>query len=196
MGLFSKKKQETVALPKLPEVPSLPVQFPTNHEVHSEPEERHELPTFPNNSFGEKFSQNTIKNAVEGDREESPQIQRTEIPMPPIPKPQISKPKPQINKIPELPEDPIIPSLEMEKIEKPASHVKRTEPVFIRVDKFEDGLKIFDKTKDRISEIEVLLKETKELKQKEEEELSLWEKEIQEMKKQIEKVDQDIFSTI
>lgn len=191
MGLFSKKKEESVNLPRLPEVPSLPMQFPTHEEMDFEKEEKHELPTFPSNSFADRFSQSTIKNAVEGDDEpEMPPLPKT-----PIPKPQIKRQEPKEIKIPEPPKTTITQSFEM-KDDEEKHEEKRKEPVFIRVDKFEEALKVFDKTKDRISEIEVLLKETKELKQKEEEELSLWEKEIQEVKTQIEKVDKDIFSKI
>jgi len=69
-------------------------------------------------------------------------------------------------------------------------------PVFIRIDKFEESLRIFKETKDKLDEIESLLNQTKELKDKEEEELSSWEKEIQDMKSQIDRVDRDIFSKV
>jgi septal ring factor EnvC (AmiA/AmiB activator) len=73
---------------------------------------------------------------------------------------------------------------------------KKAEPVFIRIDKFEESMKIFQDIKSQISEIEELIKNTKETKNKEEEELASWETEIQTIKNQIEKVNQDIFSRI
>ena len=74
--------------------------------------------------------------------------------------------------------------------------VKENEPIFIRIDKFEESLKIFSRVKDKISDIEKLLNETKDLKNKEEEELSSWEEAVQKLKLQIEKVDEDIFSKV
>ena len=72
----------------------------------------------------------------------------------------------------------------------------RDEPVFIRIDKFEDSLKIFEKTREQIQEIEDLVKHARELKAKENEELMKWEEEIQAIKEQIGKVDRDIFSKV
>ena len=73
---------------------------------------------------------------------------------------------------------------------------RKAEPVFIRIDKFEESMKIFHNIRSQVSEIENLIKNTKEIKAKEEEELASWESEIQVIKNQIEKVNQDIFSRI
>jgi hypothetical protein len=73
---------------------------------------------------------------------------------------------------------------------------KKAEPVFIRIDKFEESMKIFQEIKSQISEIEKLIKDTKEIKAKEEQELASWEKEIQTIKNEIEKVDSEIFSRV
>lgn len=72
----------------------------------------------------------------------------------------------------------------------------KDDPVFIRIDKFEESLKVFEKTREQIQEIEDLVKHAKDLKIKEEEELSKWEEEIQTIKNQIGKVDKDIFSKV
>lgn len=183
MSLFGKKeKKESPALPKLPELPSLPNFEETNDE------EMHRLPSFPNNNFGEKFSQNTIKNAVSGENEnefEMSQPQENEAPLEKIKS--FREPKKIESGFPT-----------QEKTNKGYSkkRVDSAEPVFIRLDKFEESLKIFEETKEKIGEIEELLKETKELKDKEEDELSEWASEIQNIKEQIEQVDKDIFSKI
>ena len=70
------------------------------------------------------------------------------------------------------------------------------EPIFVRIDKFEDSLDIFQKVKQKISEIENTLKDIKNLKEQEEQELTSWEKEIQTVKTQIEKIDNELFSKI
>ncbi len=83
-----------------------------------------------------------------------------------------------------------------EKHSTKTSPIKKAEPVFIRIDKFEESIKVFQDIKSQISEIEKLIKNTKEIKSKEEEELLSWEKEIQAIKNQVEKINQDIFSKV
>ncbi len=187
MGFFSKKEdKKEVSLPSLPELPSLPSEFSGMDEDYSR-NDVHELPSFPNSSMGDKFSQETIKNAISGDEEEDEE----EMPEQLIPRPDFKKiPRPTYSGGKE--------EFSPKKIStKPSVEEPReTGPVFIRIDKFEEALHVFKETKDKIDEIEKLLGETKELKDKEEEELATWEKEIQDMKAQIEKVDKDIFSKI
>ena len=77
-----------------------------------------------------------------------------------------------------------------------AKRVKEIEPIFIRLDKFEDSLHSFEKAKQQITEIEKMLRNIKRLKEEEEKELSMWETEVQTTKQQIEKIDQDIFSRV
>ncbi len=178
MGFFSKKSEKKeVSLPKLPELPSLPSTFPDMNKEGLNPE-IHELPSFPNSGMGNKFSQETIKNAISGKDEEEKET---------IPKPEFNIPKKEPF------EERIINETSTKKIEEIKSEKG---PVFIRIDKFEDAMNIFKETKKKIEEIEKLLGETKELKKKEEEELVGWENQIQEMKHRIEKVDKDIFSKV
>ncbi|MBU2612384.1 MAG: hypothetical protein KKB62_01540 [Nanoarchaeota archaeon] len=197
MGLFSKKdSKKEMGVPKLPELPSLPTHFP---EIEDDPDEGFpRLPSFPTSKMGDRFSQETIKNAVSGDEdeEEMDDFEDGIIPRPePLQRP-IEKNRPKPNyEMPErresqMPKRNISPTREM------GMEDSRTGPVFVRIDKFEESLKIFKETKDKIEEIETLLSHTKSIKEKEEEELINWEKEIQEMKSQVEKIDRDIFSKI
>lgn len=210
MSLFGKKQPESKpALPKLPELPKLPgynEQQPTNFQVEEpeikefptmpeemtqefepQPQEIHQLPSFPTSEVGEQFSQNSIKNAVVGDDfdEETPEMGYKEIEMPQ--ETMQSTPEPMIE-APKIEAQPMIDS----EPEKPKSN----EPIFIRIDKFEESMKIFDGVKGKLGEIEHMLNEVKELKEKEQEELTGWEDSIQKLKLQIEKVDRDIFSKI
>jgi len=185
MGFFSKKDEtKNVSLPRLPEIPSLSSEFSEMDEDYSE-DGPHELPSFPNNSMGNKFSQETIKNAISGDYDSD---EEEEMPEPLIPIPTFKIPQKISSKN----------NFERKTPQKKSEEESEKErgPVFIRIDKFEQALEIFKDTKEKIDDIEKLLSETKELKEREEEELSMWEKEIQEMKSQIEKVDKDIFSKI
>lgn len=177
MGLFNKSKKEVKMgeIPSLPDLPKLP-DFPMLEEEDSR---LHKLPSFPDNSLGTKFSQNTIKDAIAGEEEgeygnanefaDEDAIRMMQKPL----------------------RKPLTEEMGMR-----SSMRTGAEPVFIRIDKFEDALKIFSETKRKLSEIERLLDEAKRLKEKEEGELQTWENEIKSMKGQIEKVDRDIFSKI
>lgn len=184
MGLFNKKKEvkkETSLLPDLPKLPELP-------RADDEERQIHKLPSFPSNSLGTRFSHNTIKEAVTGEEED------------------------------ELPADDFLDEDERRMMREPArkplteeigeempSRLKKLEsgreksiiePIFIRIDRFEEALKIFNETKKKILEIDRILEDVRKIKEKEENELKTWENETRYMKEQIEKVDKDIFSKI
>ena len=73
---------------------------------------------------------------------------------------------------------------------------KKLEPVYIRLDKFQMTVQTFEEIKAKIEEIELLLKKTKEIKQKEEQELGEWEREMQVLKSRIDLIDHNIFSRL
>ena len=193
MGLFGKNKKEVrkEAVPSLPELPKLP-DFPP---FEKEEKIKYGLPSFPSSSLGTKFSQDTIKGAVKGFGDEDESGDEYEISQHPMKKPMTR----------EI-EDKPLKSFEKE-IAKRAYEktVKRTfeasapapqEPIFVRIDKFEDSLKIFSNTKKKLSEIEKTLEEMRKIREKEEVELRTWENEIRLMKGHIEKVDRDVFSKV
>ena len=185
MGWFNKKekKVEKTEVPMLPELPKLP-EFPPSKEKKRN--SIHQLPSFPTNSFGEKFSQNAIKEAVTGKKEgeevfDADEFKNDEIQM--MPKP--------LKKIKEFSD------IKQPKFAKPYKKMtKSSEPIFIRIDKFEESLQILEKTKEKMGEMEKILEDIKRTKEEEEQQLEFWEKEIQAIKGQIDKVDKDIFSQI
>lgn len=241
MGLRRKnkksKKSKGVSDYKLPELPDLPefpsVDSPPKDSAMKPDESLPQLPSFPNNSVGQKFSENSIKEAVTGDKEvvkeegdadefklpslpEAPPLKEKTM-QEPILKPMVVKPSDEVVTEPKVkefhreieglsPRETMTQMMEPEqKPFTPEHHVTsrvrpgasaRNEPVFIRIDKFEESLKVFEKTREQIKEIEGLVKHAKELKVREEEELIKWEEEIQTIKEQIGKVDRDIFSKI
>lgn len=209
MGLFKKKSKETEAkkgtsgIPELPELPKLP-DFPYMDESEHGEEQLPQLPTFPNSSLGNKFSQNTIKEAIAGKKEEEEVFDAKDF-SDDEERGMMHKP---LQKFPtedfegyETSIDDRTPFKQQLK-EVPQNFVERSyltrkaEPVFVRIDKFEESIKIFKEIKEQVSDIEELIKNTKEIKAKEEEELASWQTEIQTIKDQIEKVNQDIFSRI
>ncbi|MEK6918281.1 MAG: hypothetical protein AABW51_05020 [Nanoarchaeota archaeon] len=77
-----------------------------------------------------------------------------------------------------------------------SSKSKKNEPVFIRIDKFEESMKAFEKAKKEVLEIERMLKDIMKVKEEEEKQLDSWAKDILRIKEQIDKVDKDIFSKL
>lgn len=213
MGLFKKKQKEenkqnfskNQELPKLPELPAFSSfsssQLPELEEPPRDLKQLAQLPSFPTSSFGKKFSQSTIKNAITGQEEDEEVNYNEEGAIPMIPTPLKKRTIETYD-----PEKQEYHYQEKANEETDYSFIKRTysqekvnqetEPIFIRIDKFEDSLKIFEQTKKQIKELESLLTQTKELKQREDQELSSWESELQQLKSKIEKVDKDIFSKV
>ena len=186
MNLFGKKEkkseEEIPALPRLPRLPNLP-----------EMEERSisSLPSFPSSSIGRKFSQNSIKDAVSGEKSDedfyADEFPDSEMRMmrEPLRKPLTEEVEEEIDE--EFPESPV---------KSGGTFRQEAEPVFVRIDKFEEGLRTFEVIKSQISDIERILAETKRIKEKEEVELRSWENELKRMKGEIEKISKDIFSKI
>lgn len=184
MGWFN--KQERGEVPELPELPRLPELPSSNFSRKTERELIPQLPSIPRNQLGEKFSQNMIKEAVTGEREsEDDEEGELNLPSLHLKKPMTREIEEERNYRREIPQEFI-----------QASKKVKEEPIFIRIDKFEESLKIFERTKERIYEIEKMLKDIRRIREEETRELEIWEQEIQNLKNQIEKVDQDIFSRI
>ncbi len=191
MGWFNKNDEmkEKSSMPEIPKLPELP-ELPRLDNIDDE-EKLPQLPSFPASNLGEKFSQSAIKEAVTGRKEEEDYVDDFEedqmIPLPPK-RDNMMPPKeaPMVRDIEEVPKG----------FREAASVVKKAEPVFVRIDKFEQSLKVFEKAKAKVMDIERMLKDIKKLKEREEEELNNWEKEIQTTKEQIERVDKELFSKI
>ncbi len=179
MGLF-KKKEKKEDVPRLPDLPKLP-ELPEFSDEEENPEERiPQLPSFPNNSLGNKFSQDTIKEAVTGGKEEKEVdaddfVEEKSIQM-------MRKPL-----VREGAKKEFYPKMEKTRSKEP-------EPIFIRIDKFEEGSQTFEEVKKQISEMEKMFEEIKEVKEKEEKELDSWEEEIKQIKRKIGEIDNNIFS--
>jgi hypothetical protein len=209
MGWFNKSDNGTDA-PKLPELPKLP-EFSTKNFGEQTIDK---LPAYPSNSFGDKFSQNAIKDAVAGkeevnegfdanefaDEESLPNFYETGMQTMQRPsKNSASKksmPKDFNNNFSrEIPEDKSFQEIP-EQFINAASKVKSKEPIFIRIDKFQESLDFFKKIKKDISEIDKMLGDIKKIKEEEEKELNSWEEEIRTVKQEIEKIDNSIFSKV
>ncbi len=69
----------------------------------------------------------------------------------------------------------------------------RAEPVFVRIDKYQTALQNFQDVKKKVLEIENLLRDIKEIRSREENELRGWEQEISGAKEKLDKIDRTIF---
>jgi hypothetical protein len=203
MGLFRRKKKENKALeePGLPELPELP-------DINRDGGIK--MPPLPNSENEEdyKFSQKMMKNEINedfGGMERSGEMENSEF--------EIIRPK---NKNPltrELEEDSLDFETKIKPKQKPLSSrpiqiprknesfvakipTTRTEPLFIRVDKYKGAVDKIQDIKQKLIEIEKLLSDIKEVKNKEEFELEAWDKEIQEAKAKIDVVDKLLFSQL
>lgn len=180
MGLFGKKekREELPPLPRLPRLPDLP------DMGMDQPVQIHQLPSFPSSSIGAKFSRDVVKDAVFGDKDDF-----------------YSKDDEEESRMPEQLQRPLAQEEEME-INMPELPLRRqsyrteAEPVFVRIDRFEEGLKLFESLKDQVAAIERNLADTKRLKEKEEAELQSWEMELKRMKDELEKISNNIFSKV
>jgi len=192
---FKEKKEEGDGIPKLPELPSLPElpelpetennsgtqvsELPNFSSDSSDDKSRiPQLPSFPNDDMGNKFSQDTIKEAITGRKgvEEVGANDFEEEEMQMMPKPLTIRR-----------EEREIPTFE---------NVREAEPIFIRVDKFEESSKAFEEIKKKVAEIEKTFTGIRKVKEEEDKELELWEKEIRQIKTKIEKIETNIFSRL
>lgn len=73
------------------------------------------------------------------------------------------------------------------------SLLKKDEPVYIRLDKFQLTIDAFREIREKIREIENLLAKTREIKSREEKEIEEWEREIEAIKIKIESIDKEMF---
>jgi len=198
MGLFNKDED-------VPEIPTAPILPKLTNSQNDEKKELPELPSFPQSTQNENLNQEIVKSAVADNT--SPEEKKVDANMqksiyasevqkegPIIP------PKPsEENIIPKLPSPLSITdfpkkTLEMNPIEE--SPTRSTEPIFIRIDKFQSAQRHFEQIKTKINEIEAIIGKIKETKSKEEVELKGWAEDVERIKLRLSEIDSDIFDQI
>ena len=194
MGLFSRKEE----IPEIPEAPRLPEMAPIRRY---EKKELPELPHISTNYNTEELNQEMERSLMDkiptpGQEEDvsagefslatelksrgqtSSSMSMTSIPEPPMRKP----------------ERKMTRELEYTKKEKDLN--KENEPIFIRIDKFNSAQKNFEDIKEKVEDIELALAKIKEIKAKEEEEIALWGREIENLKSKFQEIDSEIFEQV
>jgi hypothetical protein len=205
MGLFNKKEK----VPEIPTSPALP-ELPKLQPIEQK-KELPELPSFPASPKNDNLNQEMVKSAVTdipslGEKEISEQV--ATLPVSEGPKEEsMIPPKPSIeSSIPSPPEMPLSPK-EPEPIVKKEVSIPTTpspsktdqhhnEPIFIRIDKFQTAQKNFDNIKEKVGQIESVLKKIKDVKAQEEEELKGWTKDVEKIKSRLGEINDDIFNQI
>lgn len=178
MGWFNKKE-------KVPEIP--PASRIPDAPFSSESIERQdlpELPSFNNVNAGEQFNNAVIKSAVQDSSGED-EVSVEELPQDfnfPVPVQEDSSP---VKKTLEL-------APKQEIFEKPM--VKQNEPIFVRIDKFHDAKKDFEEIKKKMKDIDMILRKVKEVKTKEDAEISGWTDELEKVKARLSEIDENFFN--
>jgi len=167
MGLF-KKKEKIPELPSSRELPALP--------MPPEGPMSHELPAFPSD-INDNINQELVKSVIynpegekEADIEELPKdfsFGHEETGIPPVPRP-----------------------MSRENIEK------ETETIFVRIDKFQKAQKDFEQIKKKVKEIESVLGKIRDVKSREDLEISSWGKDLEMIKSRLDEIDENIFNKI
>lgn len=205
MAWFKKKKETTSKeqnqeinsqeIPELPELPSLPKpHLPFNQPM---------LPSLPSQ---EKESFEPISPPQYKKYEKSiphmPKLDKSNIPL----TKEISSGKEEVEsdfqpnrigvrRFKSMPQaleisEPQVPRL------MPLIKEEKTEPVFVRIDKYQAAVQAFNEIKSKLNEIENYLREIKNLKHKEEQELEEWENEIETIKTRLNNIDQGVFGKL
>ena len=190
MGFFSKEKEKVPELPVLPNPPVIP-QVPKK--------ETKELPELPHTNFGENLNQKMVKSAI-NDSSMDENIEQ-------LPK-NFKLGEKEVDLIPVVPQEPIISKEEItpmihekKTLELPADvevkHLtEKSEPIFVRIDKFQQADKDFTEIKRMVKDIGETQKKIKDIKIKEDAEISGWSHEIEKVKARLEEIDSDIFGRL
>lgn len=169
--MFWYKKEEKKGLPDLP--PLKPVFTPqAPEEEEEEIVEKHALPSFPDSAMKKGFAQAAIKEAVRSIEEEEKAAELPELPE----REEFTPKKPIITEI--------IPSEE------------KTKDIYVKIDRFSSARKSLKTAREKLAEIENLLKKIRETRMREEQELSFWEKEVEAVKSKVEDVTRNIFEKV
>lgn len=190
--MWFQKKQNNSELPDLPELPEIS-ELPKVNKPNIK-EELPALPSFPSSEISSKLSQQAIRAEI-SKSDDANDDQKSEIKhiseKQKIIKPYTQEISPEQEEVPEFKFKEESRSFEI----SPVS-AKEKNPVFVRIDRFQNALKNLSEIKKNLQDIEAYLAEVKETRVKEDQELAEWERQIQNIKSKLELVDRTIFSKL
>ncbi len=175
-------------VPDIPLAPQLP-NLPREHK-----KELPELPSFPNSPFHENFNQQIVKSAVDDLHDDLYSSEDNEVMVEELPRdfhhemiPLLPAKPMQNNQI--FPQNQAINQMQILKPAQPDS-------VFVRIDKFQSAQNDFEDIKSKVKEVNLLLKRIKEVKAREDAEISEWINNIEQIKEKLSQIDENIFNKI
>jgi len=188
------KKENTPDVPRAPRLPDLPPMI-GDHRLP-------ELPSFPEIQENDNLDNEIVKSAVDDSSvdlkealrvpgsENLPDFREKDVKMEELPRDFRLQNPPTIQKMQKSAELPVAPS--PVKVESP----KINEPIFVKIDKFQSAQSDFTEIKKKVKEFDLTLKKVKELKTKEDQELSMWTEDLEKIKARLSEIDSSIFSKI
>lgn len=195
--MFWDKKEDK---PKLPELPPLKFDDSGNKEMAQMP--RHNLPSFPDSAQNKGFSQAAIKDAISQKEENAPMQEFPNFPDDSDSE-VIGDSKDKDFKTVEMEEwtpdkklSEDISKLKETVKPKVASPKTKNADIFVKIDKFYSIKKALGEAKQNLEDIDEMLKKIREIKMREEQELTSWEKEISNVKSRIQEVTENIFEKV
>ena len=224
MGWFS-KEEKVPEIPPAPQLPSIPVPPISEKKESPELPELPSFPAGKKNeALNNEIVKSAVSDAPEDNEvvvdmpsEDGVHNNNQESAIPPVPSPTSPSSIPQLppKQIPQLPPtqsstpvppvaNPPIPQQTPEKrtlelspaIQHQAPKTKQIEPVFVRIDKFQEAQKDFDKIQKDVQEIESTLRKVKDIKADEEAQLSAWTKDLEKIKSRLSEIDINIFNKL
>ena len=198
-----KKKEESLGLPELTSsMPSMRdyqrPQLPAFQPLNEEKEEIHGLPSFPDSPMTKGFSQSIIKNAIDEEDKNLPELpewkSKSEEEMPRerrTTEMQEWIPSQQTADLPQISEERYqrIPPIQHE----PQFQRDNKRPIFIKIEKFKESKESLTKIAEKLDQMDELLKMIKEVKAKEDAEITEWERDIENIKARIAFINKEIF---
>lgn len=181
--MFWEKKEKDRGLPDLPRPPARPTLPPRDFSLmqgdDEDSEEIHGLPSFPDSPMQKGFSQSAIKEAVSHEEiKDEPLYKPTNSSQPGYKFVEMGEWKPQDR----MPRETMHPAARRD-----------AKPIFVRLDKFQLARNSLETVKVKLNEIEDLLKTIRDVKSKEDAELSSWESEMENIKARVQTVLNEIF---
>jgi predicted ribosome quality control (RQC) complex YloA/Tae2 family protein len=129
----------------------------------------------------------------------------SDLPAPPVPDFQISKPNfeedfpkytPTISEFNNINEKrKPLTGLMPKKMISEETQDKKTEPIFIKIDRYEEALDYINSVRDKIKEIEDMIENLKKIKRDEDQALDEWKENLNQIKEKLMIVDRNLFES-
>ncbi|MEK6818726.1 MAG: hypothetical protein AABY10_02220 [Nanoarchaeota archaeon] len=187
-------------LDDLPDLPPLRTPFSSNSSIPSvteiEGEEIHNLPSFPDSPAHNSFSQAVIKEAVSDRHDTGENVLEMREWTPTKFKDSQGARQPDQSKDFLTNSDYVERNNFNKPIVRNRGDMNKGPDVFVKIDKFYSAKKTISDVKAKLEEIDSLINKVREVKLREEQELSSWEREFNDIKTRLKEVTENIFERV